>query len=45
MKDRGKGPGKASVPMLYRRDCSRFVVRDVVHNDEVPPEDEGTLYN
>lgn len=45
MKDRGKGPGKASVPMLYRRDCSRFVVRDVTHNDEVPPEDEGTLYN
>lgn len=27
MKDRGKGSGSSNVPMLYRRDCSKFVVR------------------
>lgn len=31
IKDRGKGPGASSVPMLYRRDSSTFEVRDVIH--------------
>lgn len=34
IKDRGKGPGNSTVPMLYRRDSSRFVVRDVTPNQQ-----------
>ena len=42
MKDRGKGPGDSSVPMLYRRDTSRFVVREVIEREtfqETPQEE------
>ncbi len=41
-KDRGKGPGNVVVPMLYRRDTSRFVVREVIQKEafrETPQEE------
>jgi KaiC/GvpD/RAD55 family RecA-like ATPase len=41
-KDRGRGPGPAKVPMLYRKNCSKFVVRDT-SGQEPPPESSGPL--
>ena len=40
MKDRGKGPGNSTVPMLYRRECSKFVVREVTEAFAGQPEAE-----
>jgi KaiC/GvpD/RAD55 family RecA-like ATPase len=45
-KDRGRGPGPSTVPMLYRRDSSRFVMRDVFNRPEVDaaPQIEESIF-
>lgn len=40
VKDRGKGPGGFVVPMLYRRDCSRFVVRETRLSEPETPQND-----
>lgn len=44
IKDRGKGPGNATVPMFYRRDCSKFVVRETTHTQPFESKGEDGLF-